>query len=350
MSATTPFAALLIAAAVVPADTTPERAGEGDLALAGSSVVEGAWAGGEPGLLQVVGVAVEPELAGGVTARLELLGKWGHDGLAFASSQGHSSFDADDFAGIGEAWLEWRGRDRLRVKAGWVDANSEFAASSSASEFANPSFGLSPAMAILPSYPSPAPSVNVFTGTWARGPDAGAAVYRSGDGAWSAVAQLSGAIGGRVPGSGPVRWSAGWAVPLGGAAEEPPVDGWGPAVPAPAGSAPAIPGPRAGGFLILERPAAGVSPFVLMAAAGRAELLHLAGGFTAPVPDAPLDARLGLAGSMVRADGSGHETVAELFLSVRPLRWLVVQPDVQLRFARGAAPTPAGLVRIVVER
>jgi porin len=64
---------------------------------------------------------------------------------------------------IYELWYEQRLLDdRLRVKLGKVDANSEFAQLDAAAHFAHSSAGFSPTTFVLPTYPDPATSVNVF--------------------------------------------------------------------------------------------------------------------------------------------------------------------------------------------
>ena len=70
--------------------------------------------------------------------------------------------------------------DRLRLKVGKVDANSEFAFVDAAGDFSNSSAGFSPTILAFPSYPDPAMSVNVFvslveTEAWRLG--AGYGVY-----------------------------------------------------------------------------------------------------------------------------------------------------------------------------
>lgn len=294
----------------------------------GLTVMEAAWGSeGSPALLHLVAVGVEPELAPGLTARLELVGKWGRDAAPFPSSQGLSSLDAEDFGGLGEAWVEWRMGNAVRLKAGRVDGNTEFAAAEVASTFANPSFGLSPALGLLPSYPTPAPSLNAFVRPVPGGPELGGGVYRTADGAWSAVGQLAGAAGQRF------RWRAGLATPLGTG----PVGGDTPSA----------------GYLIVEGgfgeggPSRGVSVFGKVATAG--ELLHLAGGLTAPLPGSA-GTRAGVAGSVVTGAESADELVAEAFVAVRPASWLVVQPDAQLRLAPGSPPRVGALLRITVER
>jgi porin len=57
--------------------------------------------------------------------------------------------------------------DRLRVKVGKVDANSEFAFVDVAGDFTNSSAGFSPTIFAFPTYPDPATAVNIF-GTLAQ--------------------------------------------------------------------------------------------------------------------------------------------------------------------------------------
>jgi len=62
-----------------------------------------------------------------------------------------------------ELWYEQRLlEERLRVKVGKVDANTEFAFAEAAGDFANSSAGFSPTIFVFPSYPDAATSVNVF--------------------------------------------------------------------------------------------------------------------------------------------------------------------------------------------
>lgn len=59
--------------------------------------------------------------------------------------------------------------DRVRIKLGKVDANSEFDYVGVAGDFANSSAGFSPTILGFPSYPDPATSVNVFATVLDRG-------------------------------------------------------------------------------------------------------------------------------------------------------------------------------------
>jgi porin len=85
------------------------------------------------------------------------------------------SFDAGDIqafsniqtpyslTGIFEMWYEQLlFDDRVRIKVGKVDANSEFNFVDAAGDFANSSAGFSPTIFVFPSYPDSAMSVNLF--------------------------------------------------------------------------------------------------------------------------------------------------------------------------------------------
>ena len=103
----------------------------------------------------------------------------GTNGGPFARAfQGVSNIDADPFHHLGEVWDEQQfAGSRIRIKAGRVDANTEFAVVESAAEFINPSYGYSPTIFTLPTYPEPALSLNVFA-TPRKGVHLGAGVYR----------------------------------------------------------------------------------------------------------------------------------------------------------------------------
>lgn len=77
--------------------------------------------------------------------------------------QGYSNIDADRLSKAEEFWYEQRLlADRIRIKAGQVDANSEFAFVEAASEFLNSSAGYSPTILDMPTYPQPRLSLNLF--------------------------------------------------------------------------------------------------------------------------------------------------------------------------------------------
>ncbi|MDB5296090.1 MAG: Carbohydrate-selective porin OprB [Phycisphaerales bacterium] len=101
--------------------------------------------------------------------------------------QGFDNADADGRTQIAEVWYEQLLLDnRVRVKIGKVDANSEFALPENAGGFVNSSYGHSPTLnPWMPTYPDAATSANVFVYpvSWLY---AGAGVY-DGNGAEDGV-------------------------------------------------------------------------------------------------------------------------------------------------------------------
>lgn len=144
----------------------------------------------------------------GATLHAGILSHAGPDGSALTGDiQAYSNIDAERFTHLAEAWYEQRlGGDRVRVKAGQVDANSEFAVVEPATEFINASAGFSPTMYGLPTYPEPVPSLNLFVrpAGWLT---LGAGVYRGP----LARAARAGAPGGAAfaIGEGAVSWTGG---------------------------------------------------------------------------------------------------------------------------------------------
>ncbi|GAB4196622.1 MAG: carbohydrate porin [Phycisphaeraceae bacterium] len=89
----------------------------------------------------------------------------GPDGSAddVGDAQAFSNIDADGRTEIAELWFEQiLGDGVVRVKVGKVEANAEYAYAENAAEFINSSMGFSPTIFVLPTYPDPATSVNVF--------------------------------------------------------------------------------------------------------------------------------------------------------------------------------------------
>jgi porin len=77
--------------------------------------------------------------------------------------QNHSNIDADDFKAAGEIWLEQRlFQDRVRLKGGRLDFNTEFAGTDNGGSFLNASMGYSPAIAAAPTFPLPITAFNVI--------------------------------------------------------------------------------------------------------------------------------------------------------------------------------------------
>lgn len=78
--------------------------------------------------------------------------------------QAFSNIDEDDFDKVYEAWLSTSVfTEKLKVKLGQVDINSEFAYADNAGEFINSSMGFSPTIFVLPTYPDPAYSLTAIT-------------------------------------------------------------------------------------------------------------------------------------------------------------------------------------------
>ena len=82
-----------------------------------------------------------------------------YDGAA----QLYSNIDASSRTTLYEIWFEQRlMSDRFRIKAGKIDANTEFAAVQNAGDFLNSSMGYSPTIIAFPTYPEPKPGVSAF--------------------------------------------------------------------------------------------------------------------------------------------------------------------------------------------
>jgi len=100
----------------------------------------------------------------GLTVYAQFKSRNGRNGSgAAAFTQNYSNIDADDFQSFGEVFVEQRLlRDRLRIKAGRLDFNSEFAGTDNGGGFLNASMGYSPSIWAAPTFPLPTSGVNVF--------------------------------------------------------------------------------------------------------------------------------------------------------------------------------------------
>jgi len=76
--------------------------------------------------------------------------------------QGVSNIQAEDRTQIAELWVETWLLDVLRIKAGKVDFNSEFAFHEIGGEFVNSSPAVLPTIVGYPTYPDPATAINLF--------------------------------------------------------------------------------------------------------------------------------------------------------------------------------------------
>lgn len=92
--------------------------------------------------------------------------KEGQDGSVEAGDlQAYSNIDGPDFTALYELWYEHVfSEGGLRIKAGKIDANSEFAYVEHGGEFIHSSPGFSPTLFVLPTYPDPAFGVVGFVG------------------------------------------------------------------------------------------------------------------------------------------------------------------------------------------
>jgi porin len=101
---------------------------------------------------------------GGSAALLRLrshLNNFGEDDVGAA--QLYSNIDADGRTTLYEAWIEQRlFSEKLRLKAGKIDSNTEFDAVQTAGDFLNASMGYSPTIVAFPSYPEPKLGFNAF--------------------------------------------------------------------------------------------------------------------------------------------------------------------------------------------
>jgi carbohydrate-selective porin OprB len=79
------------------------------------------------------------------------------------STQLYSNIDAPSRTSFYEFWLQQSLLGgRLRIKAGKIDANSEFAVVQTAADFLNSSMGFSPTIVAFPAYPDPNLAVGLF--------------------------------------------------------------------------------------------------------------------------------------------------------------------------------------------
>lgn len=78
-------------------------------------------------------------------------------------AQLYSNIDGPARTNLYEAWIEQRlFSERVRLKFGKIDANTEFAAVQTAGDFLNSSMGYSPTIVAFPTYPEPKLGANAF--------------------------------------------------------------------------------------------------------------------------------------------------------------------------------------------
>jgi carbohydrate-selective porin OprB len=100
----------------------------------------------------------------GGTIYLDLQEHAGRLGSSFVGdAQGFSNIDAERRRHVGEFWFEQVfAAGKLRIKAGKVDANTEFALVENAANFLNSSMGYSPTILVMPTYPNARLGFNAF--------------------------------------------------------------------------------------------------------------------------------------------------------------------------------------------
>ena len=88
-------------------------------------------------------------------------GRNGSGGASFV--QAFSNIDAEDFRRFGEVYAQQAVfNDRLRVKVGRLDFNTEFAGTPHGASFLNAAMGFTPAITAAPTFPSPVGAFNVI--------------------------------------------------------------------------------------------------------------------------------------------------------------------------------------------
>ncbi len=120
----------------------------------------------------------------GLTVYAQHKTRTGRDGSGEAGFvQNFSNIDADNFRSFGEILVEQRlFQDRLRIKAGRLDFNTEFAGTDHGGSFLNAAMGFSPSIVAAPTFPLPTSGANVFV-TPRKNLTVGAGVFNGLDGA-----------------------------------------------------------------------------------------------------------------------------------------------------------------------
>jgi carbohydrate-selective porin OprB len=287
----------------------------------------------------------------GTTVKLQYLKKGGGLGSDCASeAQGFSNIDADDFSGNGEVWVEQQFGSFARLKAGRIDANTEFAFVENGAEFINSSMGFTPTISLLPTYPDPHAGIVLQVTPSAR-TYVGGGLFNAGPAV--AVGDFDARFG---IGEAGVRWTARGGGRLG-------VGYW-----HAGGLAAAEDGTRSrlstgGGYVVFDQAlwSGDARALAMFAQLGASDARfspvsrHAAVGFTASgfVPSRAQDV-IGVAvtgvrfGDTARCDESRLGTLAEMnvgaFYKLQLSPWLALKPDLQFVVHPRGAPTPSMLV------
>ena len=126
----------------------------------------------------------------GSSAAVRLKNHLGEFGYGYEQSfQVPSNIDASSRTTLYEMWIQQKlYGDRLRLKFGKVDANTEFSVLQNAGDFLNSSMGYSPTIMEFPSYPEPKLGFNAFL-TARKNYSVGAGVFQTAGGGTFLVAE-----------------------------------------------------------------------------------------------------------------------------------------------------------------
>jgi carbohydrate-selective porin OprB len=126
------------------------------VALEGSATDEAAVAARS---LANLGVSVDigafsPWKGASITGVLQ--GIFGNEaGASYGAWQGYSNIQADPLVGAAEVFLAQELGDVVALRAGRIDGGGSFGVTRHGADFINPSFGVSPTMAGIPTFPEP---------------------------------------------------------------------------------------------------------------------------------------------------------------------------------------------------
>lgn len=156
-----PLAWAVVASPPTWAQITPSAS----LTLDSSNVIAGGLEHGHAfrGLLDV-GLEVDVSAIEGGRVFVQALMQKGDHGSDYAGDiQGYSNIDSHDFESIFEAWYKQSLFDeQLSIKLGWMDGNSDFAATEQGGVFINSSMGFSPTIFAMPTYPDTVLAISAY--------------------------------------------------------------------------------------------------------------------------------------------------------------------------------------------
>jgi porin len=112
--------------------------------------------------------------------------------------QAYSNLDAAAQTGLYEAWAQQQFRgNRIRLKAGRIDANADFATVATAADFLNSSMGYGPTLMKFSTYPDPRAGFEAM-GAFGKSSQAGFGIFGAGSGTFSVLEGVHTWAAGRV--------------------------------------------------------------------------------------------------------------------------------------------------------